>query len=73
MYSGVPKLKFPLVWDQFLNAKMIVEERRGQGTDEKVLYTAIGEAGSQDLNSRFLLGGGGGIRRYGSFKMILLF
>lgn len=36
MYSGVPKLKFPLVWDQFLNAKMIVEERRGQGTDEKV-------------------------------------
>ncbi|KAJ0254387.1 hypothetical protein HA466_0108840 [Hirschfeldia incana] len=28
MYSGVPMLAFPLVWDQFLNAKMIVEEWR---------------------------------------------
>ncbi|CAH8282400.1 unnamed protein product [Eruca vesicaria subsp. sativa] len=28
MYSGVPMLTFPLVWDQFLNAKMIVEEWR---------------------------------------------
>ncbi|KAG2301950.1 hypothetical protein Bca52824_030601 [Brassica carinata] len=28
MYSGVAMLTFPLVWDQFLNAKMIVEEWR---------------------------------------------
>ncbi|KAF2567348.1 hypothetical protein F2Q70_00000834 [Brassica cretica] len=42
MYSGVPKLTFPLVWDQFLNAKMIVDkERRGQGTDEKLLGSRV--------------------------------
>ncbi|RID66676.1 hypothetical protein BRARA_D01798 [Brassica rapa] len=62
MYSGVPKLTFPLVWDQFLNAKMIVDttELLARRDEVKELVKrrraceicrgAVAKAGSSDVN-----------------------